>query len=214
VYKVMNPEGSAVSALAAIVEDNRLGAPAQTTNERPGVVRPMLELRSSVNGLGNIPEYKETGLFVDESTPQSCQSLASEPATVSPTTVLPYSPHEQRAFSQNPLMSGLDESDRMSTAQSGLGSSPRFMLDWTQAQMISRSNGVNRLVQPMLFDPSISHPYRDPDGTIPVVADVQHIHPSRGLFVVTHASTPDHPHIARRNTARDNARNLRKWHGS
>jgi hypothetical protein len=71
-YKVMIPEGSAVSSLAAIAENDRLGAPAQTTNENPREVQLMPELRSSVNDLGNIPDYKETGLFVGESTLQSC----------------------------------------------------------------------------------------------------------------------------------------------
>jgi hypothetical protein len=42
VYKVMIPEESAVSSLAAIGENDRLGAPAQTTNEKPREVRPML----------------------------------------------------------------------------------------------------------------------------------------------------------------------------
>jgi hypothetical protein len=214
VYEVMPPEGLAVShshnALAAITDNGRLEAPVQTTNESPGQGRPMPELRSSVNELGSIPEYRKTDLFVDESTPQSCQSLASEPTTLSSTKVLSCSPQEQRAFSQNPFMSVLDESDRMSTAQSGLGSSPRFMLNWTQVQMIS----TNRLVQPILSDPSISHPYQDLDGTIPVIADERHMHPSRRPFIVTHAPTSDHPHIAGRDTARDSTLNLRKWHDS
>jgi hypothetical protein len=218
VYEVMPPEGLAVShshnALAAITDNGRLEAPVQTTNESPGQGRPMPELGSSVNELGSIPEYRKTDLFVDESTPQSCQSLASEPTTLSSTKVLSCSPQEQRAFSQNPFMSVLDESDHMSTAQSGLGSSPRFMLNWTQVQTISRSNGTNRLVQPILSDPSISHPYQDLDGTIPVIADERHMHPSRRPFIVTHAPTSDHPHIAGRDTARDSTLNLRKWHDS
>jgi hypothetical protein len=80
-YEVMTPEELAIShshsTLAAIAENRRPQAPAQATNARPGQVRPMLQLRNSDNGLESIPGYKETGLFVDESTLQSYQSLAS-----------------------------------------------------------------------------------------------------------------------------------------
>jgi hypothetical protein len=216
-YEVMTPEKLAFSdshsALAAIAENRRIQAPAQTTNQKSGQVRSMLELGNSNNGLEGIPGYKETGLFVDESTPQSYQSFASGPTTLSPSTMLSCLPGEQKTFSQNPLMSDLDEPDHTSTLQSSL-SLPHIMLEWTQVHLPLRSDETDRLVQPMLFDPSVSCPYQDFDGTMPVMANVRHTHPSRDPLVVTHAPTSGHPHIARRITARNNARNLRKWHGS
>jgi hypothetical protein len=213
----MTPEGLAVSyshsALAVIVEKRRSQAPVQIANERPGQVRPILELGNADTGFESIPGHKEMGLSVDESTSQSSQGLASGPTTLGPIAMLPYWPQEQRASSQNLLISGLDETDHMSSSQSSLGL-PHIMLDWTQVQLPLRSDGIDRIVQPMLFDPSASRPYQDLDGTMPVMPDIQYIHPSRGPLAVTRASTSDHPHIARLNTAHDNIRNLRKWHGS
>jgi hypothetical protein len=131
-YKVMTAEGLAVSyshsALAAIGERRRPQAPVQITNERPGQVRPMLELGNADNGFEGMPGYEEMGLFVDESTSQSSQGLTSGPKTLGPITMLPCWPQEQRASSQNPLVSGLDESDHMSTSQSNLGL-PHIVLD-------------------------------------------------------------------------------------
>jgi hypothetical protein len=75
-----------------------------------------------------MPGYEEMGLFVDESTSQSSQGLTSGPKTLGPITMLPCWPQEQRASSQNPLVSGLDESDHMSTSQSNLGL-PHIVLD-------------------------------------------------------------------------------------
>jgi hypothetical protein len=77
-----------------------------------------------------------------------------------------------------------------------------------------RSDGIDRIVQPMLFDPSVSRPYQDLDGTMPMIADVRHIHTSHCPLAVTRALTPDHPYIARRNAARSNTRDPRKPHHS
>jgi hypothetical protein len=102
-YEVMTTEESAIShshsALAAIAESRRTQAPAQTMNQKSGQVRSMLELGNSNNSLESIPGHKETGLFVDEFTPQSCQSLASRPTTLGLSTILPRLTREQRAYS-------------------------------------------------------------------------------------------------------------------
>jgi hypothetical protein len=216
-YEVMTPEGLAVSyshsALAVIVEKLRSQAPVQMANERLRQVRPILELGNADTDFESIPGHKEMGLFVDESTSQSSHDLASGPTTLGPITMLPCSPQEQSAFSQNPVMSGLDESDHMSTSQSNLGL-PHIVLDWTQVQLPLRSDGIDRLVQPMLFDPSVGWPYQDLEGTMPVMADLRHMHASRGPPVVTRASTSDHPRFARRSAARGSTRNWEKSHGS
>jgi hypothetical protein len=109
-------------------------------------------------------------------------------------------------------MSGLEEPDHMSRSQSSLGL-PHIMLDWTQVQLPPRFDEIDRIVQPILFDSSVSRPYQDLDGTIPVMPDIQYIHPSRCPLAVTRASISDHPQIARLNTAHDSTRDLRKWHG-
>jgi hypothetical protein len=68
-YEVMTPEELAISdshsALAAIAENRRPQAPAQTTNARPGQVRPILKLGNADNRFESMPGYKEIGLFVD-----------------------------------------------------------------------------------------------------------------------------------------------------
>jgi hypothetical protein len=93
--------------------------------------KPILELGNANNGFESIPGYKETDLFVDGFTSQSSQGLASWPKIIGPSMVLSCLPREQRALPQNPLLSGLDESHHMSTAQFGLGL-PHILLDWTQ----------------------------------------------------------------------------------
>jgi hypothetical protein len=87
------------------------------------------------------------------------------------------------------------------------------MLDWTQVQLPLRSDKIDRMVQPMLIDSSVSRPYQDLAGTMPMMPDMQYIHPSSCPLAVTRASISDHPHIARLNTAHDSTRDLRKWHG-
>jgi hypothetical protein len=68
-YEVMTPEELAISdshsALAAIAENRRPQAPAQTTNARPGQVRPILKLGNADNRFESMPGHKEIGLFVD-----------------------------------------------------------------------------------------------------------------------------------------------------
>jgi hypothetical protein len=214
-YEVMTVEGLAVSyshsALAAIGANRRLQAPVQIANRKPGQVRPMLELGDANNGFESIPGRKEMDLFIDESTSQSSQGLATGLKTIGLGTGLPCLPREQREFSQSPLMSGLDESDQKSTPQSSLGL-PHLMLDWTQVQMPLRSDGIDRIMQPMLFDPSASRPYQDLDGRRPVMANMRHMHRSRGSLAITRVLTSHHPHIVRSNAARGNIRNLRKLH--
>jgi hypothetical protein len=69
IYEVMTPEELAISdshsALAAIAENRRPQAPAQTTNARPGQVRPILKLGNADNRFESMPGHKEIGLFVD-----------------------------------------------------------------------------------------------------------------------------------------------------
>lgn len=211
----MTPEGLAVSyshsALAAIGENGRLQAPVQIPNKKPGHVWPMLELGDANNGFESIPGHKEMDLFIDESTSQSSQDLASGLKTIGLSTGLPCLPREQRGFSQSRLMPGLDESDHMSTPQSSL-SLPHIVLDWTQVQLPLRSDGIDRLVQPMLFNPSVGCPCQDLEGTMPVMANMRHMHHIRGSLAVTHVPTSHHPHIARSDAAPGNIRNLRKLH--
>jgi hypothetical protein len=109
-------------------------------------------------------------------------------------------------------MSGLEEPNHISRSQSSLGL-PHIMLDWTQVQLPLRSDKIDRMVQPMLIDSSVSRPYQDLAGTMPMMPDMQYIHPSSCPLAVTRASISDHPHIARLNTAHDSTRDLRKWHG-
>jgi hypothetical protein len=214
-YEMMTVEGLAVSyshsALAAIGRNRRLQTPVQIVNEKLGQLRPMLEFGDANNGFESIPGHKEMGLFINEFTSQSSQGLASGLKTIGLSTGLPCLPRGQREFSKSPHMSGLDESDQMSTPQSGLGL-PHIMLDWTQVQMPLRSDGIDRTVQPMLFDPSASRPYQDLDGRRPVMANMRHMNRSRSSLAITRVSTSHHPNIARSNAARSNARNLRKLH--
>jgi hypothetical protein len=71
-YEVMTLEKLAISdshsALAAIAENRRPQASVQTTNARPGQVRPILELGNADTGFESIPRYKGIGLSVDKST--------------------------------------------------------------------------------------------------------------------------------------------------
>jgi hypothetical protein len=97
-YEVMTVEGLAVSypysALAAIGKNGRLQAPVQTANKIPGQVWPMLELGDANNGFESIPGHKEMDLFIDESTSQSSQGLASGLKTIGLSTGLPCLPRE------------------------------------------------------------------------------------------------------------------------
>jgi hypothetical protein len=81
-------------------------------------------------------------------------------------------------------------------------------------KMSPDSDGTDRLVQLIQFDPSISYPYQDLDGTIPVIAGIRHVYASRGPLIVAHVTTSTHPHIARGNISWDHAHDLGKSHGS
>ena len=157
----------------------------QMPNGSPTQAPPVLKPASPKSGLNSIPEDKQNATVVDENpthfeAPPTHFIDAPGNGSTPPdqTTMSPPLTQGPNGFMQTTSMSGFEDFTQTSVDDSDPGSSPRFMLDWSQMQMpLGFDTGV---VQPdmlinsdMQFDPSVLHMIPGPDGMMPLMPDMQ-----------------------------------------
>ena len=139
------------------------------------------------------PEDKQAPLVVDGPPSQFFERPTSGP-TPGPTTLSPPMQTPVNGMFQNTPLSGFDDFSRMHGDGSDDGSSPRFMLDWSQMSM---PMGYDGMVQPhmlmnpdMPFDPNVMPlgppPAPSADGMLTIMPDLANGVPS----LITPIETP------------------------
>lgn len=190
---IVPPEGLTAMPPHNVQPQNGNGS--QTQTQQPNgspqqqQQQPSLKPASPKNNLSSIPEDKQSAPAVDGPPPQYVEQPTSGPTPPGPTTMSPPIAQNGGQFVQNPPMSGYDEFAPMNGDDSDPGSSPRFMLDWSQMQMPMGFDGVvqpNMLMNPdMTFDPSVMGMPPPPDGMMPIMPDLANSAP-----LITPIETP------------------------
>jgi hypothetical protein len=149
----------------------------QLPNGSPTQTQPALKPASPKSALSSIPEDKHTAPTMDA--PQThFIDPTNGPTPPDQTIMTPPLPQGPNGFIQTTPMSAFDEFNQLSAEDSDPGSSPRFMLDWSQMQMpLGFDTGVvnpDMLMNADLqFDPSVMQMIQGPDGMMPMMADMQ-----------------------------------------
>ena len=149
----------------------------QLPNGSPTQAQPTLKPASPKSALNSIPEDKHAATGLDVTQTQFIDPT-NGPTPPDQTIMTPPLPQGPNGFIQTTPMSGFDEFNQLSAEDSDPGSSPRFMLDWSQMQMpLGFDTGV---VQPdmlmnadLQFDPSVMQMIQGPDGMMPMMPDMQ-----------------------------------------
>lgn len=183
---VVGPDGTTMMPpTAATPADGENALKAQQSHGASPQQQPPLKPASPRNPLNAIPEDKPTPTTRVE----PVASQFAEPPTTTPpgpNTMSPpalNTPAANHAFLQGTPLPAYEEfggmhGDAMHGDSSDPGSSPRFMLDWSQVQM---PLGFDGLVQPNLimnpgipFDPNAMHmvPPPGPDGMLSIMPDL------------------------------------------
>lgn len=181
---VVPPEGLTAMPPHNVPASENGQAPTQTQNQMPNgsptQAPPVLKPASPKGGLNSIPEDKQTAPSVDGPPSQYIEAPTSGPTPPEKNNMSPPLPQGPNAYIQSTPMPGFDDFTQLSAEDSDPGSSPRFMLDWSQMQMPLGFDGANGVVQPdmlmnpdMPFDPAAMHMIPGSDGMMPMMPEMQ-----------------------------------------
>lgn len=181
---VVPPEGLTAMPPHNVPASENGQAPTQTQNQMPNgsptQAPPVLKPASPKGGLNSIPEDKQTAPTVDGPPSQYIEAPTSGPTPPEKNNMSPPLPQGPNAYIHSTPVPGFDDFTQLSAEDSDPGSSPRFMLDWSQMQMPLGFDGANGVVQPdmlmnpdMPFDPAVMHMIPGPDGMMPMMPEMQ-----------------------------------------